>query len=89
MLQNRMSTLDLAAECARIEERNKMRKELREILEGTEYEERTADIIDFMDAKNFQGRKELYTNSLHLFGRKDGTAIYHLLKNKMPDIEKR
>ena len=37
MLQNRMSTLDLAAECARIEERNKMRKELEGILEGTEY----------------------------------------------------
>lgn len=33
MLQNRMSTLDLAAECARIEERNKMRKELEGILE--------------------------------------------------------
>ena len=66
-----------------------MRKELKGILEGTEYEKRTAEIIDFMDAKNFQGRKELYTNSLHSFGRKDGTAIYHLLKNKMPDIEKR
>ena len=54
MLQNRMSTLDLAAECARIEERNKMRKELEGILEGTEYEERTAEIIDFMESKKLQ-----------------------------------
>ena len=54
MLQNRMSTLDLAAECARIEERNKMRKELEGILEGTEYEERTAEIIDFMESKKIQ-----------------------------------
>ena len=59
MLQNRMSTLDLAAECARIEERNKMRKELEGILEGTEYEERTAEIIDFMESKKLQGKKEL------------------------------
>lgn len=85
MLQNRMATLDLAVECARIEEHNKMCRELKEILEGTEYEERTAEIIDFMDAKNFQGKKELYTGSLRSFGRKDGTAIYHLIKNKVVD----
>lgn len=85
MLQNRMATLDLAVECARIEEHNKMCRELKEILEGTEYEERTAEIIDFMDAKNFQGKKKLYTDALHSFGRKDGTAIYHLIKNKVVD----
>lgn len=83
MLQNRMSTLDLAAECARIEERNKMRKELKEILENTDYEEKTAEIIDFIEAKKDQGRKKLYTDSLHLFGRKNGIAIYHLIKNKI------
>lgn len=87
MLHNRMSTLDLAAECARIEERNKMRKELKGVLEGTEYEERTAEIIDFMDAKKFQGKRELYTNSLHSFGKKDGTAIYHLIKNRLADTD--
>lgn len=87
MLQNRMSTLDLAAECARIEERNKMRKELKGVLEGTEYEDRTAEIIDFMDAKKFQGKRELYTDSLRSFGKKDGTAIYHLIKNRLSDID--
>ena len=66
MLQNRMSTLDLAAECARIEERNKMRKELEGILEGTEYEERTAEIIDFMESKKLQGKKELYLSLIHI-----------------------
>lgn len=86
MLQNRMSTLDLAAECARIEERNKMRKELEGILEGTEYEERTAEIIDFMESKKLQGKKELYTGSLHSFGQKDGRVIYHLIKNHLSDI---
>ena len=86
MLQNRMSTLDLAAECARIEERNKMRKELEGILEGTEYEDRTAEIIDFMESKKLQGKKELYTGSLHSFGQKDGRVIYHLIKNHLSDI---
>lgn len=83
MLQNRMSTLDLAVECARIEERNKMRKELKEILENTDYEEKTAEIIDFIEDKKYQGKKKLYTDSLHLFGKKDGIAIYHMIKNKM------
>lgn len=86
MLQNRMSTLDLAVECARIDERNKMRKELSGILEGTEYEERTAEIIDFVESKKLQGKKELYTGSLHSFGKKDGRVIYHLIKNHLSDI---
>ena len=81
ILKNRMVTLDLAAECARIEERNKVQKEIRELLQGTAYTERTAEIIDFIDERKNCEKKEWYTGSLHRFGRKDGTVIYRLLKN--------
>lgn len=80
ILKNRMFTLDLAAECARIEERNKVQKEIRELLQGTAYTERTAEIIDFIDERKNCEKKEWYTGSLHRFGRKDGTVIYRLLK---------
>ena len=76
-----MFTLDLAAECARIEEINKVQKEIRELLQGTAYTERTAEIIDFIDERKNCEKKEWYTGSLHRFGRKDGTVIYWLLKN--------
>ena len=79
-LQRRMSTLDLAAECARLEERNAMRREIQDILQGTQYEERTAEIIDFITVKAKKGKKALYTESLHTFGRKDGLAIYQMVR---------
>lgn len=82
-LQRRMSTLDLAAECARLEERNAMRKEIQNILQGTQYEEKTTEIIDFITAKVKKGKKALYTGSLHTFGRRDGTEIYQLLRGHL------
>lgn len=74
--------LDLAVESARLEEQNKAKRELRELLNGTAYEEKTAEIIDFIGAKSRQGKKALYTGALHKFGREDGRAIYQLLKHK-------
>lgn len=84
-LQRRMSTLDLAAECARLEERNAMRRKIQDILQGTQYEKRTAEIIDFITAKAKKGKKALYTGSLHAFGRKDGVAIYQLVRGHLFD----
>lgn len=86
-IQRRKTLLDLAAECARIEERNKVRKEVQSILQGTGYEKRTAEIIDFIKTRRNKGRKILYTESLHCFGRKDGIAIYKLIKNKLEDAD--
>lgn len=82
VLQCRKSMLDLASECARLEERNKVKKELKNILNGTIYEGRTVEIIDFISAKKNQGKKALYTGSLHAFGRKEGREIYQLIKSQ-------
>lgn len=83
ILQDRKLLLSLEAESARIEEQNKIKKELKSLLVGTEYEVKTAEIIDFMSAKRKQGKKAVYTGALHEFGREDGRAIYHLLKNRL------
>ena len=81
-LQRRKTQLDLVAEYARIEERNRMREQLTEILQGTEYEKRSTEIVDFLNIQKDQGKRALYTGSLHRFGRKDGTAIYQLIKGR-------
>ncbi len=75
----------MSAESARIEESNRIKKELKNILIGTEYECKSAEIIDFVSAKRHQGKKALYTGALHQFGRKDGKKIYQLLKRKMSE----
>lgn len=84
-IQNRKLLLDLSAESARIEEGNRIKKELKNILTGTEYECKSAEIIDFVSAKRHQGKKDLHMGALHQFGRKDGRKIYQLLKRKMSE----
>lgn len=79
-LNERALMLDLAAEYARVEQRNAIRKSLKEALSGTEYEQRTAEIIDFITDKKDVGKRTLYTGSLHCFGKTDGTAIYRIVR---------
>ena len=82
-LKRRSTMLDLEAEYARTEERNAMKNRLKEALDGTEYENRASEIIDFIEDKRFDGRKSLYTGSLHSFGRCAGTDIYRIVKQVM------
>ena len=63
-----------------------MKKELKAVLLGTAYEGRTVEIIDFISAKRNQGKKALYTGSRHTVGKKDGRAIYQLIKNEVEVI---
>lgn len=79
-INKRMAPLDLECEFARIEERNRLKHEIEKLLIGTEYEQRSAEIIDFIRPRKKEGMKSVYTGSLHEFGRKDGTAIYQILK---------
>lgn len=80
LLQQRKLLLDLEEENIRMQEQNRIKRELKNILIGTVYEEKTADIIEFISAKKSQGKKAVYTGALHQFGREDGRAIYRLLR---------
>ena len=88
ILRRRMSPLDLAVECAKIEERNAMRKEIDSVLSGTGYEGKSSEIIDLIAARKERGRKAVYTGSLNRFGRKAGTEIYQLIKNRLDEVDK-
>ena len=57
-MQSRIALLDLAVESARLEEQNKAKRELRELLNGTAYEEKTAEIIDFIGAKSSRSEEQ-------------------------------
>lgn len=83
-LQHRMQKLDLEVEYAKMETDNFYRRKIEDVLLGSKYEDRAAEIIDFVENKENNSRKKLYTGSLHLFGRNDGTEIYRMVK----DIEK-
>ena len=57
--------------------------ELKLLLIGTDFENKTCEIIDFLTASKVHSKKELYTTSLHSFGRKEGTKIYNFLKDRI------
>lgn len=61
--------LDLAVESARLEEQNKAKRELRELLNGTVYEEKTAEIIDFIGAKSRQGKSTVHRSTSQIWER--------------------
>jgi hypothetical protein len=54
---------------------------IKEALVGTDYEGRVTEIAQYMSSRKKTPRKELYTGTLHKFGRNDGTAIYRILKD--------
>lgn len=83
MIRSRMSKLDLAAECARINEFHRIEGKIKQLVQGTEFEKRSSEIINFIHTENTECKKVLYTRSLHSFGRKDGTEIYHLIKDSV------
>lgn len=79
-LQARSKMLDIAVEHAKYEERNSVKNRLKGALLGTEYEHMISRILAYIDCNQNAAPRQLYTGSLRLFGRKDGTAIYQILK---------
>lgn len=81
LLHKRMKPTDLGAECARIKEKNRMHEEIKIMLKESGYESMAVEIINLLDHKKAQGKKALYTSSLHCFGREEGRAIYRLVRD--------
>ena len=81
MLQHRMMQLDLSTEYSRIKAHAQFLRKIELMLQGTEYADRIQEIVEFAESKNNSDRRSIYTTSLHKFGRRDGTAIYKLVKD--------
>ena len=79
-LQDRSRMLDIAVEHARYTEHNTMKNRLKSAFLGTEYEHMISQIFAYAEDNQNAAPRQLYTGSLHLFGRRKGTAIYQILK---------
>ena len=80
-LINKSRMLDLGQEHAKYLQKKEFRQKLENILSETEYGAMLEQILELLDEDKPIPRKTLYTGSLHSFGRKNGTKIYHLLKD--------
>ena len=58
-------------------------EKIRVALNGTPYQFKTKEVIEFFDKnrEDYSNRKELYLNLLKNFGRDQGRAIYHIIKD--------
>ncbi len=75
-----MQELDLGVEYARLEERNAFRNAIINTFEGTLYQERSGEILDYIEHNREKIGRALYTNTLQSFGRVSGAEIYRILK---------
>ena len=73
-------SLNIEAEQARIQEHRAFVDKIVKAFEGTAYEKKTDNILRFMEGRDINVPKLLYTGSLHEFGREDGRVIYQMLK---------
>lgn len=80
-IHEKIKLMDLTVEHARISERNSFRKAIMEAFAGTQYEERSGEILEYVEKNREKGGKCLYTGALHQFGKANGLKIYHILKN--------
>lgn len=81
LIKEKTKPLSIDAEQARIREHRAFWDNIRKAFEGTAYETKTDTILKFVGARDVKLRRQLYTSSLHEFGRKDGGEIYRRLKN--------
>lgn len=67
----------------RMEERDAIKRKIQGLLSTTPYNYRFDDVCDFVfeQKETGGGKKVLYTNSMHVFGRETGRNLYWLIKD--------
>lgn len=80
IIKEKTRTLSIDAEQARITEYRAFVEKITRAFEGTEYEKQIEKIIRFIEGQDAKTPRLLYAGSMHEFGREDGRAIYHMLK---------
>ena len=81
LIKEKSRTLNIDSEQARIKEHREFVNKIIKTFEGTEYEKKTDNILNFIENQEMKTPRVLYTGSLHEFGREDGRSIYQILKH--------
>lgn len=85
-LKRQRMSLSIGSYYSAYMERMRMKHILQNLFRGTEYEGLTAEILCLIENKP-KAPRTIYLNSLHAFGKKDGLAIYQMIKG-CPDFGK-
>lgn len=78
-LRRKRESLGIGGYYAAYTEKRRIRQVLQDLFAGTEYETMINEIQNLIEGKE-RAARVMYLNSLHLFGRKNGLAIYNKLK---------
>lgn len=79
-IKKKVKMLDLENECIKYKEQIEYQTKIIQAFQGTKYEFMLDKILKVLGSNRTVSKKDLYTGSLHYFGRNNGTEIYHLLK---------
>ena len=79
-IRKRVKKLSLSNELTKYKVEKEYQEKVIAIFKGTKYEFIIDKILDVINDNKLASKKELYTSSLHNFGRHDGIEIYRLMK---------
>lgn len=79
LVRQQLKSTDIGQFFSAYEEGLRLRKLLEDAFSGTEFSARTAEMEDIL--KTGKTPKVIYLDTLHRFGRKDGLAVYKMLKS--------
>ncbi len=82
-IHDKLTTLDIAAEQARYEEHQRIKAKIESALCGTDYKVELDNIVDFASSQLGKPKKDIYSNTLHEYGIRNGLHIYRLIKKVM------
>lgn len=74
------STVDILEAYKNIKNNNKLRSDIETMLPHVTNSISSVEVIDFVHRTNGFSMKQIYTDSLHTFGRENGVRIYRFLK---------
>lgn len=80
MIQSRMEPVDIKVMQTRMEERRAFREKLQEALEREGFGDMYEHVLAYFEGNHKYPPKQIYTGTLHEFGRDTGCRIYRILK---------
>ena len=81
ILSAKAKILDLKTAANKYAEKNELKIKVITLLNEFGYTNISISRLEYIWSNSIKTRKQLYTQSLHNLGRKNGLQIYHLLKN--------
>jgi hypothetical protein len=80
IIESKLQCVNIETGYTRIKEKRALNNRLTELISNSNYSQMADSIIDFYSASQYINLRDAYLDTLHTYGRADGTNIYNIYK---------